>query len=106
MLKLTPNPTFKTNVQITIPGSDLPVKIEVTFRHKNKDKLKAFLEGMTGRPDDEILDEVIESWQGPDEAYSKEALQKLLLNYPASGPELLHGYIEAQAESRRKNSPR
>lgn len=106
MLKLTPNPTFKTNVQITIPGSDLPVKIEVTFRHKNKDQLKTFLEGMTGRPDEEILHEVIESWQGPDEGYSIDALRKLLLNYPASGPELLHGYIEAQAESRRKNSPR
>lgn len=106
MLKLQPNPTFWTTVPITVPGSERPAPMDFEFRHKTKEKIEDFLKNMQAgeQPDDAILSEVIANWKGADAEYSPSSLRDLLSNYPASGLEILRGYLSALTESRRKNS--
>lgn len=105
MLKLTPSPTFFAPVEISVPGSLKPETLEIEFRHKTKDELVKFVNALgDGRPDDEILAEVIVSWKRLDVDYSVDALRTLLKNYTAAGREILESYLSNVAESRRKNS--
>jgi hypothetical protein len=103
MLKLQPNPTFKCPVHISMPGSDKPAVVDFWFKHKNRDQLAAFIKSFEDRPDEAILHEVIEKWEGVDAEYSESALRDLVSNYPASALEILRAYVAALSESRRKN---
>jgi hypothetical protein len=102
-LKLQPNPTFKTPVKISVPGQEKPAVIDITFKHKNKEALAKFVKSFEDRPDEAILAEVIEEWEGVDEKFSESALRDLLSNYPASALEILRAYVAALSESRQKN---
>lgn len=104
MLKIQPNPTFWTPVQISVPGSEKPAVVDFEFKHKTKEQLVDFTGRLSdGRADNDILDEVIVGWKGADTDYSASALRDLLSNYPASGLEILRAYMAALTESRRKN---
>lgn len=110
MFKLQPNPTFTAQVPISVAGLPEPLELAVTFRHKNKAALEAWLSGAKGKADEALLHEVIESWagvQGADGAevpYSLTALGELLSNYPAAHGELFRGYLRELTEAKRKNS--
>lgn len=103
MFKLQPNPTFKSKVALSVPGSDKQATIEVEFKHLSRPKIKSFFEGLEGKTDAEALAEIMLGWSGPDEAYCVDALQALLDNYPASAGELFDAYRRDLMESRRKN---
>lgn len=104
-LKLQPNPTFWHPVHITVPGAAKPALVDFEFVHKTKDELKTFVESMPNeeRPDDAVLGDVIKDWKGIDTEFSPSALRDLLSNYPASGLEILRGYLSGLTEARRKN---
>lgn len=104
-LKLQPSPTFWHPVHITVPGADKPALVDFEFKHKNKEQLAVFVESLhqDERPDDAVLSDVIQAWKGVDAEYSQSALRDLLSNYPASGLEILRGYLAALTEARRKN---
>ena len=125
MFNIVPSPTFEGAVAITVPGADSPATLRVTWRHKGRKALSAWLRatativpaatapvlpGQAQSPGDAAwLGEVITAWAGPvDEAgaaapYSEAALAALLDAYPAAGAELLAAYLSAMTESRAKN---
>jgi hypothetical protein len=102
-LKLQPNPTFTAKVDITVPGQDKPARVEVTFRHLARSKIKDYFAHLEGKTDAEALGEIITDWAGIDEKYSQEALLELLENYPAAGGELFACFRTNLMESRQKN---
>jgi hypothetical protein len=110
MFTLTPNPTFTTDVNLTVPGAAEPVKLTVTFRHKGRKSLADWIKrpkvmADAGSPvnDAQYLNEIIAGWEGPDQPYSIEALDELLDAYQPSGQELFEAYVHALTESRAKN---
>jgi hypothetical protein len=106
-LKLQPNPTFWHPVHITVPGAEKPALVDFEFVHMNKERLAEFVKGLAKgdeeRPDDAVLADIIKNWKGVDTDYSPSALRDLLSNYPASGLEILRGYLSGLSEARKKN---
>lgn len=110
MFKIVANPTFTAPVKLSIPGSDVPVAVQFTFRHKGTRALNAWLAAAMQRETDaDFLAEIIEGWKGvagvdgQPLAYSKEALAQLLDAYPASGREITQGYHRQLADARAGN---
>jgi hypothetical protein len=116
MIKLTPNPTFRATLALTVPGNAEGAKVEFEFCHKGLSALDAWIkkpalmarEGVT-LSSTQYLDEVIASWSGPvdehgaDVPYSPEALQKLLDAYSPAAQEIYDGYRKQLETSRVKN---
>jgi hypothetical protein len=110
MFKLIASPTFSCPVRISVPGSDTPATLQVTYRHKTARQLTAWLMSSVDRTDDvSYLEEVIASISpladadGKPVPYSREALELLLDQFPASGPELVQAYRKQLADARAKN---
>jgi len=83
--------------------------LRLTFRHKGRAELKAWLESTNGKTDAAALFEIIVDMPLSDEhgsemAYSRERLEQLLNSYPSSAQEITVGYVLALTESRAKNS--
>jgi hypothetical protein len=109
MFRIEPNPTFDAEVRITVPGSAEPALLAVTFRHRGRRELKAWIDrAKDAASDTAYLGEVIASWRGVEDAdgralpYSAEALARLLDAYPASGGELFDAYLDALTRAREK----
>lgn len=109
MFKLKPNPTFRADVRISVPGEETPATIRMEFRHRTMDAIKAWFDGNENRPVAEALDDLIVSWdsvtddQGAPVCYSKQGLAELLANYPAASSEIVSGYLRELTASRVKN---
>lgn len=110
MFQLSPAPTFSCQVPLSVAGIPEPMALQVTFRHKNKTQLQAWVESALAKPDVAVLHEVIKDWSGMQGAdgqevpYSQGALSDLLNNYPISHAELYQAYVRELGESKRKNS--
>jgi hypothetical protein len=81
MLKLTPNPTFDAPVHLPIPGQKESAVINFKFRYKNTDEVTEFTARIAGRPDLEVLTEIVVGWSGVEADFSESALGELLKNY-------------------------
>ena len=110
MFKLVANPTFSCPVHISVPGTDTPATLQVTFKHKTARQLTAWLLASVSRTDDATyLEEVIADIKpladadGKPTPYSRAALEALLDQFPASGPELVQAYRKQLADARAKN---
>ena len=80
-LKLDPSPTFWSKVDIPIPGAPKGVEIECEFGHMDRDAFAVFTDTATARTDIDGTMAILRSWRGPDAAFSREAVAKLLQNY-------------------------
>lgn len=107
MFDFDPSPTFSAPVDLSAPGDSEPWKVPFTFRHKGKRQLAEWVASWSGRPDDEILAEVIEAWEvkrkGVLVSYNRTALSELLDAYPAAAKEIRDAYLRELMESKRKN---
>lgn len=103
MLKLNPEPTFKADVPLTVPGEKKPVTVSMTFRYKNRKELIDYVERLKDRPMDEALSEIIAGWDGIDAECNQESITALTNNYQASGHEIFSVYRTELIESRIKN---
>lgn len=109
MFKLTPNPTFKANVPLTVPGEESPVAVKFSFRHKTLVAAQKWYESNEGKLRADALDELIAGWEGIEDEqgapvdYSKDALTALLANYPAATGEITTAYWRELTASRIKN---
>jgi hypothetical protein len=113
-ININPAPTFTVPVLISVPGAE-PAKISVTFRHKGRKALDAWIKrpaeaktAGTEIADADYLGEIIADWAdiGADDRpvpYSRDALADLLDAYPTSGTELFNAYLKALTEAREKN---
>lgn len=109
MFKINPDATFKTKVNLTVPGKADPAVLDIEFRHKGREAFAAWWASVEGKTDAENLSGVIVSWSGPlDDSgnpveYSESALAQMIDHYPASAGELFLAYRKALWESRAKN---
>jgi hypothetical protein len=110
MFKIIASPTFTCAVNISVPGSDKPAQVQVTFKHKTARQLSAWLMSSMERVDDvsyleEVLTDIkpLADADGKPLDYSRDALATLLDQFPASGPELVQAYRRQLADTRAKN---
>ena len=108
MFTLQPKPTFKAEVLIHGPGGG-DAKLKLEFAHLGKKALKEFYdsmkveEGAEPRDDLDAISEIVVGWDGVDTPFSKDALAKLLDNYPSAAFSILEAYSGAVFEAKRKN---
>lgn len=103
MLKIIPDPKFKADVAITVPGVDEPVAVKMEFKYLGRKEYSAFFEGMKDKPLLDALGELILGWDGFDAPYNAKNLETFLDAYPAAGLEIVSAYQRALFESRVKN---
>ena len=103
MLKINPEPTFKADVPITIPGEKKPAIVNMTFRYKNRKELIDYVERLKDRQMDEALAEIIAGWDGIDAECNPENISALTSNYQAAGQEIFTVYRQELIESKIKN---
>jgi hypothetical protein len=112
MFKLNPTPTFTVPVPLTVPGLPEPLEVNITFRHKTRAALRAWVDAGRGKDEVALLHELIEGWSGVfDDAgapvpYSLTALNDLVGSYWAAQEEISDAYLRELKESKTKNSVR
>jgi len=103
MLKLQPNPTFKAKVPVSIAGQVRPTEIEVEFKYMSRSELREFFARNSGENDDVVVKEIIVGWSGVEEAFSEEALDRLLDKIPTASADLFAVFRRELLESKQKN---
>lgn len=109
MFKLHPGPEFTAAVPVSVPGLPEPLDVQITFRHKTKDALKAWMLDAEGKTDAAVLHQIIVSWSGvyvdgQQVPYSLTALTDLLGNYSVAHLEIQRGYLRELTEAKKKIS--
>lgn len=109
MFCIDPAPTFDCEVEVSMPGG-VTALLPLTFRHRTIRQVQDLQARMAadGLTDAQILGELIEAWQvkradGSDVPYGSDALAELLDNFPAAGPEIYRGYVDALRKGRLGN---
>jgi hypothetical protein len=108
MFKLTPNPTFKAPVPLSVPGMEKPLSVPMEFRHKTQAELTAWMAGAPGRSDPDVLGDILVGWEiagddGQPLPYSHTHLATLLENYPAAKGEIFNAYLGELTRAKAKN---
>lgn len=110
MIKLTPNPTFKVEVLLPVPGEEKPGAIELTVRYMSRTARETWFKGSANKTDAEALHEVIADWSGPVDdqgapvPYSLDALHALCNHYEKVAQRVLTAIAQGYSEGRVKNS--
>lgn len=108
MFRLTPNPTFKAAVPLSMPGMEKPLSVPFEFRHKTTEQIAEWMARAPGRSDADVLHEVIVGWsvaddQGVEVPYSYTALSTLLNNYATAKGEIFSAYLSELTKAKAKN---
>lgn len=125
MIILNPRATFVAPVHINVAGREEPAQATFRFRVlENQHYLRVLLAlgfGKAGWWDrfkarvalcwqlrrlitlPDLLAELVESWEGFDQPYSRAALEQLLRTFPGVGLNILLAYVERRQEARIKN---
>jgi hypothetical protein len=82
-LNLTASPTFKSSVNIPIPGAQA-VPVEFTFRGRTKDEFKKFVDVMGTREDVDVILDMATGWD-LEEPFDKEHIEQMPQQYIGSG---------------------
>lgn len=99
---LVPDPTFKAKVDIPVPGKK-PQKIEFTFKWRDADDFKTFMEGLGNYDSDtDAVLEFVTAWELAD-AFNRENVEQLVKNYIGSAKALIQAYISENAGARLGN---
>jgi|UPI00039E6352 hypothetical protein len=91
--KLKPDPTFKTKVQIHIPGQPKPGEIEFVFKHKTRDELRAFREEAKTKADEDVILDIADGWDVKDSAFCRDSLTELFANYSTAPASIVDAYM-------------
>jgi len=103
MLKLIPEPKFKADVPLTIPGKPEPVVVSMTFKYMTRQQFISFMEDEKDRLLTDTVGELITGWDGFDAEYSRENLNTFFEHYPNAPIEIWREYNKQLFESRVKN---
>lgn len=103
-IKKNPNPTFKHDVEIPVPG-EKPEKVEFTFKHKGSKAFKQYVEDCVGRDDVDSTLEILSDWAlteqyGP---VSREAIAEFFDAYPGAPNAVFVGYSKGLHQGRLGN---
>lgn len=99
---LVPDPTFKAKVDIPVPGKKAQ-KLEFTFKWRNLDAFREFMDGLGDYEDDAaVVLEIVTGWELSD-AFTPENVEKLVKNYIGSAGAILNTYLRENAAARTGN---
>lgn len=98
---LVANPTFTRAVEIPVAGGK-PATVEFTFKHRTRDAFRELLDGMAGRDDISLLQDVACGWELSD-PFDADSLNTLIQNYAGAGRAVVEAYIDELRGARRGN---
>ena len=109
MFKITPDPTFKAEVQIPLPGGGFaPLALE--FKALGRKALRKWIDSASAERDDaQYLGEVVVGWSGVGDAngsplpFSIDALAQVLDGYWMASKAIFDGYLVALTPAGEKN---
>lgn len=104
MFKLEVNPTFKTKVDIPIPGEKAE-PVLFTFKHRTRGQFETLVKAIANgeKSIDDVLKELVAEWTYPGVDFSEEALERCFELFPGSPLAIFSAYRDALLEARRKN---
>lgn len=103
MLKLQPNPTFKAKVGIPVPGQKADAQVEFEFRYMTREDWEQLIQSREKMTDDEAAAEVVVGWSGVDEAFSPDAMAKMLKFFPTAGTAIAEVYLRELFKAKQGN---
>lgn len=102
-LSLVADPSFSALVPISKPGQETPVKVSFIFKHRTRDGLKDFINGLTpDMADPDLIMNVATGWE-LDEAFTAENVAILCQNYHDAGPQVWKTYLAELTKARLGN---
>lgn len=84
-------PTFTARVAIPVPGKR-PVEVEFTFKGRDRDQFREYLDASAGKEDVDALLDTITGWELENE-FCREEVDRMILFYPASPRAIIQKYI-------------
>lgn len=100
-LKLNPEPTFKSEVRIPVPGGDAE-PVSFTFKHRTRSQIKAFPAEVKGKPDVEVVKMCVMGW-GLDDEFNDDNVMRLIENYPGASKAIVDTYFDELGKTRSGN---
>jgi hypothetical protein len=94
-------PTFPATVAIGAPGGE-PLKLPLIFKHRTKSQLKEFTDASKGRPELDLVLDMVDGWDAEEE-FSREAVAELLEGYHTAGDDIAKAYVSELIGARRGN---
>lgn len=83
LFKLDPEPSFWAPVEILMPGGKVG-KFSIEYHYRDRNAYVELLKQAETMDDIDVLMLAIKGWKGPDAAFSRETLARLLRNYPGA----------------------
>jgi len=114
-LKLNLNPTFKADVDVTVPGVENSSKVQMVFKYRDQPTFRAWLDGLSEQRDEtgivireaktftEAFMDFVAAWPGVDAEFNAETVEAFLGSYPAAYVEIFGQYSKLLFGSRIKN---
>ena len=96
---LNPQPTFKKEVKMPIPGAGF-VDVEFTFKHRSKSEFKEFMELAKDQDDDTALVMDVASGWELQEPFDKEHVEKLVDSYVGAARAIFTTYVDELIKAR------
>lgn len=100
-LKLNPDPTFTAKVPVPVPGGG-EVPVELTFKHRTRDEMDAFLKTAGDLKDAALILEMASGWELVD-AFTEENLNTFSQNYIGAPRAVFETYVHELVKAREKN---
>lgn len=106
MLKIQPNPTFTSRVEIPTPEGNVQIKVE--FKHMDTDAYEAFVksEAAKNRSNEETIGDIAVGWTGVDGDFTPENVAKVCKAYHAAAGAIVTAFITELTQAKAGNSAR
>lgn len=99
-LKLSAEPTFKSIVNIPVPGAG-SVPVQFTFKHRTRKEAAEWLQNR--KPDDvDVIMDCVVAWELDDEL-NADNVDRMLQSYHGAGFAILSSYLDELRGARAKN---
>lgn len=98
---LTVSPTFKSIVDIPIPGGR-SAQIEFTFKGRTRDEFEEFMTALKDEKPDDLVLQIATGWD-LDEPFGQESVDKLTQNYMGAGLAIWTKYVAELTKARQGN---
>jgi len=90
-ITLVPDPTFSAKVEIPVPGGDAG-DVVFKFKARSRDEFDAFVAGLEGRKDIEVIMDIVNGWDMPD-AFTEENVAALCKKYLSAPKAIIDKYF-------------
>mgnify|MGYP001562522192 CR=1 FL=1 len=90
-ITLVPDPTFPAKVEIPVPGGNAG-DVEFKFKTRSRDEFDAFVSGLEGRKDLDVIMDIASGWDMPDE-FNEKTVAALCQKYLSAPKAIIDKYF-------------